>query len=58
MWFKNVKGEIKEYELKEIKKEDEKDLIIKELQEQIKSLKEGVKDEPSDTNIDQPTKEQ
>lgn len=58
MWFKNVKGEVKEYELKEIKKEDEKDLIIKELQEQIKSLKEGVKDEPNDTNIDQPTKEQ
>lgn len=58
MWYKNVKGEIKEYELKEVKKEDERDLIIKDLQEQIKNLKEGVKDEPNGTDIDEPTKEQ
>jgi len=57
MWYKNVKGEIKEYRLEEVKKEDERDLIIKDLQKQLKELKEG-KDEPSNSDTNEPVKEQ
>jgi hypothetical protein len=39
LWVKNVKGEIKSYELKEIVQKDEKDLQIEFLQAQIEDLK-------------------
>ena len=42
MWLKNVKGEIKSYELKEIVKRDEKDVMIESLQLQIDELKKGM----------------
>ena len=39
LWVKNVKGEIKSYELTEIVQKDEKDLQIEFLQAQIEELK-------------------
>lgn len=39
LWIKNASGNIKKYELKEIVKLDEKDLIIAKLQAQIEELK-------------------
>ena len=42
MWLKNVKGEVKSYELKEIVQKDEKDLMIESLQLQINELKKGM----------------
>lgn len=39
LWVKNPKGEIKSYELKEIKPLDEKDIQINYLQQQIEELK-------------------
>jgi hypothetical protein len=57
MWLKNVKGEVKAYELKEIIQKDEKDLMIENLQLQINELKKGMIDDaksPSD-DVDEPT---
>ena len=42
VWIKNVKGEIKTYELIEIIPKDEKDMQIEMLQEQINELKKGM----------------
>lgn len=39
VWVKNVKGDIKSYELKEIVKKDEKDIQIELLQAQINEMK-------------------
>lgn len=39
LWVKNSKGDIKSYELKEIKPLDEKDIQINYLQQQIEELK-------------------
>ena len=39
LWVKNAKGDIKSYELKEIKPLDEKDIQINYLQQQIEELK-------------------
>lgn len=60
MWLKNVKGEIKTYELKEIVQKDEKDLMIESLQLQINELKKGmISDAKSDSdNVDEPTSKQ
>lgn len=57
MWLKNVKGEIKAYELKEIVQKDEKDLMIENLQLQIDELKKGmmVNAKSSDDDADEPT---
>lgn len=43
VWIKNLKGEIKTYELTEIIKKDEKDIKIEFLQAQIEELKKGIK---------------
>lgn len=60
MWLKNVKGEVKAYELKEIVQKDEKDLMIESLQLQINELKKGmVNDAKSDSDdVDEPTTKQ
>ena len=60
MWLKNVKGEVKAYELKEIVQKDEKDLMIESLQLQINELKKGmISDAKSDSdNVDEPTSKQ
>ena len=57
MWLKNAKGEIKTYQLTEIVKKDDKDILIESLQAQIEELKKGnVTNEPSNTDAnEQPT---
>ncbi len=42
VWIKNIKGDIKTYELTEIVPKDEKDIQIEMLQEQINELKKGM----------------
>lgn len=60
MWLKNVKGEVKSYELNEIVQKDEKDLMIENLQQQIDELKKGMMiDAKSDSDyVDEPTTKQ
>lgn len=54
VWIKNIKGDIKTYELNEIIPKDEKDLKIEYLQAQIEELKKGmIKNEPV-ANVDEP----
>jgi len=43
VWIKDIKGNIKTYELKEIIPKDNKDLQIEYLQAQIEELKKGLK---------------
>lgn len=43
VWVKNLKGEIKTYELNEIVPKDEKDIMIASLQMQIEELRKEVK---------------
>ena len=56
VWIKNLKGEIKTYELNEIVPKDEKDLKIEYLQAQIEELKGKIKYEPV-TNVNEPIDE-
>ena len=57
VWIKDIKGNIKTYELTEIIAKDDKDLKIEYLQAQIEELKKGmIKDEP-DAVIDEPITE-
>lgn len=53
VWIKNLKGDIKTYELKEIIPKDEKDIKIDYLMAQIEELKGKIKNEPV-TNVDEP----
>ena len=54
MWVKNIKGEIKSYEIKEIIQKDEKDLQIELLQAQLEELKKvSVKNESGNGNDDE-----
>lgn len=43
MWFKNASGEVKEYELKEVIKKDEKDVQIASLMAKIDELEREMK---------------
>lgn len=52
LWVKNVKGDIKTYELNEILPIDEKDMQIKYLQSQIEELKGMIKNDANVTNDD------
>lgn len=54
VWIKNAKGEIKTYELNEIIPKDDKDIKIEFLMAEIEELKKGVKNEPSNSNNDEP----
>lgn len=54
VWIKNVRGDIKSYELKEIVKKDEKDLLIDALMLQIEDLKGKINDEQPNTNVIEP----
>ena len=56
VWIKNLKGEIKTYELNEIIPKDEKDLKIEYLQAQIEELKGRIDNEPL-TNVNEPVTE-
>ena len=51
VWIKNIKGEIKTYELTEIIPKDEKDLQIEFLQSQLNELRGMIKHEQSNTNV-------
>lgn len=51
LWIKNVKGDIKTYELNEIVPKDEKDMQIQYLQSQIEELKGMIKNEQSNSNV-------
>jgi len=50
LWIKNIKGEIKTYELNEIVVKDDKDLMINNLQLQIAELRKEIQNAKS--NID------
>jgi len=50
VWIKNVKGDIKTYELNEIIPKDEKDLMIESLQMQIDELRGQIKNDEHVTN--------
>lgn len=50
VWIKNVKGEIKTYELNEIIPKDDKDIKIEFLMAEIEELKKGIKDDTSNSN--------
>ena len=56
VWVKNIKGDIKAYEMKEIVEKDEKDIKIDYLTAQVEELKRRLENE-SDTIIDKPVKE-
>jgi len=58
MWIKNIKGDIKAYELKEIVQRDDKDIMIESLQMQINELKKGMMENAKsvNTDTDEPTK--
>lgn len=55
VWIKNIKGEIKSYELREIIQKDEKDLKIDYLMAQIEELKKGINNNEPVTNVDDTT---
>ena len=50
LWIKNIKGEIKAYELNEIVQKDEKDLKIELLESQLEELKGMINNESNVTN--------
>lgn len=56
VWVKNIKGDIKAYEMKEIVEKDEKDIKIDYLTAQVEELKRRLENE-SDAIIDKPIKE-
>ena len=51
VWIKNIKGEIRSYELREIVQKDEKDLKIDYLMAQIEELKKGIINNEPDANV-------
>lgn len=50
LWVKNIKNEIKSYELKEIVKKDEKDLKIEYLEAQLEELRRGKNESNANAN--------
>ena len=58
LWVKNVKGEIKTYELNEIIQKDEKDLQIEILQARVEELEREKKYESSYEYTDEPIKDE
>jgi phosphoribosylaminoimidazole carboxylase (NCAIR synthetase) len=52
VWIKNVKGEIKTYELTEIVPKDDKDILIESLQMQIEDLRKEIKENAKPINDD------
>jgi len=59
LWLKNAKGDIKAFELKEIIKKDEKDMIIENLQSQINQMKEMIENATANnSNVDEPSEDE
>ena len=58
VWIKNIKGDIKTYELNEIVPKDDKDLLIEGLQFQIAELRKEIKENARTINddVDEPIK--
>jgi hypothetical protein len=54
LWVKDLKGNIRTYELNEIVPKDEKDIKIEFLMAQIEELKKGMKANESKSNVDEP----
>lgn len=50
MWIKDVKGVIRTFDINEVVKKDEKDLLIDKLKDEIERLKKERENEESDTN--------
>ena len=53
VWIKNVKGEIRTYELNEIVAKDDKDIKIEFLMAQIKELKKGIENNEHNASVDE-----
>lgn len=53
VWIKDLKGDIKTYELNEIEPKDDKDIRIEYLQAQIEDLKKGIKRYESNANFNE-----
>ena len=53
VWIKNIKGEIKTYELTEIVPKDDKDIKIEYLQAQIEELKKGMNKNESKYDVNE-----
>lgn len=53
VWIKNIKGEIKTYELNEIVPKDDKDIKIEYLQAQIEELKKGMNKNESKYDVNE-----
>ena len=53
VWIKNIKGEIKTYELTEIVPKDDKDIKIEYLQAQIEELKKGINKNESKYDVNE-----
>ncbi len=59
VWIKNMKGEVRTYELKEIIEKDAKDLQIEVLQAQLEDYKRKVNEyESNDECFDEPIKDE
>lgn len=58
VWIKNVKGEIKSYELTEIIQRDEKDMQIEFLQAKINELERKIVNESSNEYVDEPVEDE
>lgn len=58
LWVKNIKGEIKSYELCEIIQKDDKDILIESMQYQIEELRKEIKENAKSINeyVDEPIK--
>ena len=60
LWIKNIKGDIKAYELTEIVEKDEKDIQIEFLQSQIEELRKGMMNnaKSNDDDVDEPVEDE
>jgi len=55
LWIKNVKGEVKSYELNEIIQKDDKDILIENLQYQVKELRKEIENaKPINYDVTEP----
>lgn len=53
LWFKNVNGDIRTFNLQEIIEQDERDLEIQRLRNEIENMKGMIMNESNNTNVDE-----
>lgn len=53
LWFKNVNGDIRTFNLQEIIEQDPKDIEIQRLRNEIENMKGMIANEPRITNVDE-----